>query len=442
MNSKITLPRLSALLALRSGKSKKLSEDFVKTFFSVIGDSLANGESVKVKGLGLFKIVNVEERKSVNVATGEEYIIPAHGKLTFLPAKELAETVNSPFSMFETVELSDAYTDEAASDPSDAATPDLPSPAPEETLPNESEPQSPAPEESAPNESELQDSAPEESTLNESELQDPAPEESTLNESELQDPAPEETIPELSVPAESDIQPIAPQETETHDSFPESPFSNEPEESVTNLAESPRVEEAPVYIAPDIPSRTRERHTFGKGFLIGFGTALLIILAAFGLGWYFLLSDAREAVATASVSETRTETNPHDADETHITPDEAVPTPPSDMEPATTDHTPIAREETKDESADKKEEKGSAVAYDYVSTTRYLTTIAREHYGNDQFWPYIYEENKDILGHPNKIRPGTRVVVPPLSKYGVDPKNRADEKKARTKGAEIYSRYP
>lgn len=441
MNSKITLPRLSALLALRSGKSKKLSEDFVKTFFSVIGDSLANGESVKVKGLGLFKIVNVEERKSVNVATGEEYIIPAHGKLTFLPAKELAETVNSPFSMFETVELNDAYTDEAASDPSDAATLDLQNPVPEETLPIESELQSPATEETTPNESELQTPAPEETTPNESELQDTAPEESTPNESELQDPAPEETVPELSASTESDIQPLAPQEAETHDSFPESPCSSEPEEPVPNLVESP-VEEAPVYIAPDIPSRSRERHTFGKGFLIGFGTALLIILAAFGLGWYFLLSDAREAVATASVSETRTETNPSDADETHITPDEAVPTPPSDMEPATTDPTPIAREEIKEESADKKEEKGSAVAYDYVSTTRYLTTIAREHYGNDQFWPYIYEENKEILGHPNKIRPGTRVVVPPLSKYGVDPKNRADEKKARTKGAEIYSRYP
>ena len=62
--------------------------------------------------------------------------------------------------------------------------------------------------------------------------------------------------------------------------------------------------------------------------------------------------------------------------------------------------------------------------YDTVSTTRYLTTIAREHYGNYNFWPYIYLENESILGHPDRITPGTKVVVPDLSKYGVDPANK------------------
>ena len=79
--------------------------------------------------------------------------------------------------------------------------------------------------------------------------------------------------------------------------------------------------------------------------------------------------------------------------------------------------------------------------YDTVSTTRYLTTIARQHYGNQHFWPYIYEENKAILGHPNRIKPGTRVVVPDLRKYGVDPKNAADIAEAKRREAEIYARY-
>ena len=79
--------------------------------------------------------------------------------------------------------------------------------------------------------------------------------------------------------------------------------------------------------------------------------------------------------------------------------------------------------------------------YDTISKTRYLTTMAKDHYGNYNLWPIIYEENKSFLGHPDRIRPGTQVVIPPLSKYGVDPSNPADVAKAKKKGVEIYSRY-
>lgn len=83
----------------------------------------------------------------------------------------------------------------------------------------------------------------------------------------------------------------------------------------------------------------------------------------------------------------------------------------------------------------------NAIAYDRVTTTRYLTTMAREYYGNHEFWPYIYEENKSKLGNPNRTTPGTMVVVPSLKKYGVNPKNPADIEKARSMGREIYARY-
>lgn len=82
-----------------------------------------------------------------------------------------------------------------------------------------------------------------------------------------------------------------------------------------------------------------------------------------------------------------------------------------------------------------------APVYDTVTTTRYLTTIAQEHYGNFNLWPIIYEENAAILGHPDRIRPGTKVVVPPLSKYGIDPKNKAQVNEIKAKGAAIYAKY-
>lgn len=67
--------------------------------------------------------------------------------------------------------------------------------------------------------------------------------------------------------------------------------------------------------------------------------------------------------------------------------------------------------------------------------------MAKEHYGNFNLWPYIYEENKAILGHPDRIRPGTQVVIPSLSKYGINPSDPSNIKKAKQKGIEIYSRY-
>lgn len=56
--------------------------------------------------------------------------------------------------------------------------------------------------------------------------------------------------------------------------------------------------------------------------------------------------------------------------------------------------------------------------YDTVSTNRFLATMAREHYGVMEFWIYIFEENKDILpSNPNRITPGTRVLIPQIDKY-------------------------
>lgn len=88
-----------------------------------------------------------------------------------------------------------------------------------------------------------------------------------------------------------------------------------------------------------------------------------------------------------------------------------------------------------------REEVTEAIAYDKVTTTRYLATMAREYYGNFEFWPYIYEENKAKLGHPDRITPGTMVIVPSLKKYGVNPKNPVDVEKAKQLSREIFSRF-
>ena len=113
MNNKITLPEIVDLVAQATNSSKRVSELFLKELFATITQTLADGDSVKVKGLGTFKLTEVSPRKSVNVNTGEAIEIPGHNKLTFIADKELADAVNTPFAQFDTVVLDDGVTDEA-----------------------------------------------------------------------------------------------------------------------------------------------------------------------------------------------------------------------------------------------------------------------------------------------------------------------------------------
>jgi nucleoid-associated protein YgaU len=62
-------------------------------------------QSVKIKNLGSFKLIVVSERESVDVVTGNRMVIPEHYKINFVPDSGLAQAVNEPFQLFETVEL-------------------------------------------------------------------------------------------------------------------------------------------------------------------------------------------------------------------------------------------------------------------------------------------------------------------------------------------------
>ena len=79
--------------------------------------------------------------------------------------------------------------------------------------------------------------------------------------------------------------------------------------------------------------------------------------------------------------------------------------------------------------------------FDKVTKTRYLTTMAKEYYGNYNLWPYIYLENEAKLGHPDRIKPGTTIVIPNIEKYGVNPSNPKDIEKAKKLGVEIYKKF-
>ena len=104
---KVTIQEIASKLIAQNGLSKKEATLFVNMMFDLIREALEREKMVKVKGLGTFKIIDVESRESVNVNTGERVLIEGHNKITFTPDALMKELVNKPFSQFETVVLND-----------------------------------------------------------------------------------------------------------------------------------------------------------------------------------------------------------------------------------------------------------------------------------------------------------------------------------------------
>ena len=107
MDKKINLSQLADMMSEAGGMSKVASEQFVKNFFDIISKGVLDEGIVKVKGFGTFKLLQMENRESVNVNTGERFTIEGHQKISFTPDAELKERINKPFSAFETVVITE-----------------------------------------------------------------------------------------------------------------------------------------------------------------------------------------------------------------------------------------------------------------------------------------------------------------------------------------------
>lgn len=433
------------MLADQSGRSKRFSEDFLREFFALISETLEAGESVKVKGLGTFRLSRVEPRKSVDVTTGEPMEISGHSKVVFVPAKELAETVNSPFEAFTTIEIGDDVDIENL----------IPKDEDIETDDSEDLDDTDDSDELisaiSPRESEYDISSLTSTPLDVIDFNNGMVK---VSEDPIEDPL--EETPDLSSPNPSENddneEPKEQHPADTDDdtiddaAYPQKPEEDSIVESSGNEAENPdpemnsEDEHIEEHINEDENiNEYEEKGSNGKNWIktimIILGAAVLGLILTFAI-WYFVATnDFKNKLLPNSSSIALVDNN---SDSISIQPIQ------NSLYPE--DSTLADNTETDIESADETEETvptapSDEIVYDTIGNTRYLTTMAKSHYGNYNLWPYIYEENKSILGHPDRIRPGTPVVIPKLSKYGVDPKNEADIEKAKKMGVEIYARY-
>lgn len=105
--AKTAIQLITSALAKQHNLSAADAAAFVDAFFDIISSELKNGNQVKIKGLGTFKVQAVKPRESVNVNTGERVLIEGHDKISFTPDTVMKELVNKPFSQFETVVIND-----------------------------------------------------------------------------------------------------------------------------------------------------------------------------------------------------------------------------------------------------------------------------------------------------------------------------------------------
>lgn len=411
MNNKITFPKLAALLADSSGRSKRFSEDFLREFFALVSERLEAGDSVKVKGIGTFRLSRVEPRKSVDVTTGQPMEISGHSKVVFIPAKELADAVNAPFEAFSAVEIADDFDISGLVEEGDILIQDdsqdilLAPVVPAETV------AMPQPDYAA-------DAANDSPTS----FFDGAAYDCPGNFADcLSADGADDNVegssgalsPDFDASAEVCIAQTLPDVIPDDDNAVDEPLDIEDPFPLSVENEN---DDLPVELEGRDGAKTAR---WRKIWRIGAGCAVFVALVAFAIWSLMANSDdtapaaARQDACIVAASDEDENAGVHVlSSDSSSDADTIVPTAPSDQ-----------------------------LVYDTIGNARFLTTMAKSHYGNNKFWPYIYEENKDRIGHPDKIRPGTPIIIPNLGKFGIDPRSPEDAEKAVELGRQIYARY-
>lgn len=408
MNNRLSIQDLALILSEQTGKSTEEALRFLQEFIAVVSEGVYNDKLVKVKGLGTFKIIRVEERASVSVNSGERFVIPSHYKFTFTPDKELKELVNKPFSLFDTVELNEEVdfsdvdvsaetsgAEEAADDSSEEILPDG---IPEQAV---EAPQTPEPE-----------VKPEPAVEEEA-----VPQEEAKAEPEAE--AETETTPEPEVEAEPE--PKVEAETTPQEEVEAEPKPAEPVSSVSGYKEY----------------RRKRRRSASRKLL--FPIACLFVVIVLGIVYIVCLS-GRTTVnknwepPMVEVGNPTPEAgmNSVPADSTGVTPPDSA----SLAADSVVAEPPVVEENQPEETP-----KSDILALVTIKAGDRLASFAKQYYGHKFFWVYIYQYNQDIISDPNNIPIGTELRIPDPGLYGIDATDRSSIDKAAALQSQILGKF-
>ena len=100
----MTWTELRKAVAEMAGTSEQEATTFLNALVDAILVGLKADQQVKLKGIGTFALKAMAARKSVNIATGEEFTIEGYNKLTFSAEASLKESVEKRIETPQTAE--------------------------------------------------------------------------------------------------------------------------------------------------------------------------------------------------------------------------------------------------------------------------------------------------------------------------------------------------
>ena len=381
MADKLSWSELRRALAQRANISEKDANTFLTAFNAQLLEALKTEKQVKINGLGTFKLQAVAPRKSVDVTTGNEITIEGYNKVSFVPeagVKELIEKVEAGEAVeaLDPIQKLGAQADEIVDILGDLG-----------ELPKEEKAEEPA-EETAPIEEPVEEAAP---------VEEPKEEEPVAEEPK------EEEVPAEETPAAEEPKEEEPKEEEPIVAEPviaEVP-AEEPKE------EEQKEEEEPLIV---LEKPAKKKNYFLRALLIFF--IILLILCV--VGYFFLRKQVCEWFDILKEKVDKIElfnkcSAPSEEVETAAAEDELVLEVPEE-----------AAEQVAESEAPKAEVQKAK--YEELLLTEEITEgsrlawISRKYYGHPDYWPYLYDANRDRIDNPSNVPVGTQIRVPKLTK--------------------------
>ena len=186
---------------------------------------------------------------------------------------------------------------------------------------------------------------------------------------------------------------------------PKEEQKEEPKEEPEKVEESAFIPEAEPETEPQPEPKAKKKHHFVRDTLI-----CVVILLMLLAGAYFFLRHELSSIIQSLIQPEQTE---------YVAPA------PKEEEPVIETvvvEEPVVKEASVEEVAPVEDIR---VYKDYILTEEItpgsrLAWIAKKHYGNKVYWPYLYDANKDHLRHPSQIAIGTPIRVPRLTEAQLD----------------------
>ena len=372
MAEKLSWTELRRLIATRAGVSEKTAAAFLNSFNRQLIEALKEDKQVKINGLGTFKLQAVAARKSVNVKTGEEITIPGYNKIVFTSEAGVKELVESNGERRKANGKKRMANGEGM----------------------ENDPLVKLGVQAA----EIVDILGE---LGQSPNEEPKVEEPKVEEPKVEEPKVEEKpeIPEV----------------------PETPEV---------IVEPEKQEEKP--IEPEKPvEKPKKKFHFWRDTLICVVVLMILLVVGFFFFRHQLSSWIRSKVCKQTenteqvISHEQKAPQQEPATANFEQEEQKVPEKPEILENPENLESPeipeVTVEETVIEEVVVEEQHYEKwIKTEAITEGSRLAWIAKKYYGSVIYWPYLYDANKDHIDNPNKIKVGTPIRVPKLTKAQKD----------------------